>query len=124
MYTTVTVPIIYHFGPSKLFVGQKSATLVQASPWGNINWKFDRKTGFRVKRGANSTDQYYIRSEQGIDVKVCQKTFYGFGPKRLLVLRKKTELEPDQKGRHDKRVGGRKCEGTDQGTHPIVPFTT
>ena len=71
-------------------------------------------TGKRVGRppaeDSSFTYEYYIRSEQGIDVKVCQKAFcsvYGFGPKRLLVLRKKqqkTGLEPDQRGRHDKHV--------------------
>jgi hypothetical protein len=43
-----------------------------------------------------------------VDVKVCQKVFcsvYGFGPKKLLVLRKKLDssgitIEPDKRGKH------------------------
>ena len=46
--------------------------------------------------------KYSIRNEKGIDVRVCQKTFcsvYGFGPKTLLVLRKKCsgKLDPDKR---------------------------
>lgn len=56
--------------------------------------------------------EYYIRNEKGVDVRVCQKAFcsvYGFGPKRLLILRKKqgkdgTCLEPDRRGKHDKHA--------------------
>ena len=39
------------------------------------------------------TYEYYIRNEKGVDARVCQKAFcsvHGFGPKRLLILRKKT----------------------------------
>ena len=51
----------------------------------------------------------HLSNEKGVDIKVCQKGFcrvYGFGPKRLLVLRRKlqasgTSLEPDKRGKHD-----------------------
>ena len=39
------------------------------------------------------TYEYYIRNEKGVDARVCQKAFcsvHGFGPKRLLILHKKT----------------------------------
>ena len=50
------------------------------------------------------TFEYSLRNEKGVDVKVCQKAFcsvYGFGPKRLLVLRRKLDssditIEPDK----------------------------
>ena len=56
--------------------------------------------------------EYYIRIEKGVDARMCQKAFcsvYGFGPKRLLILRKKLGkggigLEPDRRGKHDKHV--------------------
>ena len=58
------------------------------------------------------TYEYFIRNEKGVDIKVCQTAFcsvYGFGPKRLLILRKKqgrdgASLEPDRRGKHDKHV--------------------
>ena len=75
-------------------------------------------TGKRVGRPPAEdscfTYEYFIRNEQGVDTRVCQKAFcsvYGFGPKRLLILRKKQKqgkdgvsLEPDQRGKHDKHV--------------------
>ena len=63
---------------------------------------------------------YYLRNESKIDIKVCQKAFclvFGFGPKRLLVLRQKikasdTSIEPDMRGKHSNRhrVGKEICE--------------
>ena len=55
------------------------------------------------------TFEYSLRNEDGVDVKVCQSAFcsvYGFGPKRLLVLRRKLDpsgitIEPDKRGKHD-----------------------
>ena len=51
---------------------------------------------------------YYLGNESKIDIKVCQKAFclvFGFGPKRLLVLREKikasdTSIEPDMRGKY------------------------
>ena len=49
---------------------------------------------------------YTILDEKGLNVRVCQKAFccvYGFGPKRLQVLRQKLEnggLETDRRGIH------------------------
>ena len=51
---------------------------------------------------------YYLRNTKKIDIKVCQKAFcdvFGFGPKRLQVLRQKikasvTSVEPDKRGKH------------------------
>ena len=55
------------------------------------------------------TFEYFLRNETGIDTKVCQKAFcaaFGFGPKRLIVLRRKSatsiSIEPDKRGKHDK----------------------
>ena len=47
--------------------------------------------------------KYHLRNESKVDVKVCQRAFclvFGFGPKRLLVLRQKikasdTSIQPD-----------------------------
>ncbi len=56
---------------------------------------------------------YSLRNEKGINVTVCQRAFcavHGFGPKRLLVLRRKitsdestTGIEPDRRGKHSNR---------------------
>lgn len=49
---------------------------------------------------------YTLQDDKGINVRVCQKAFctvYGFGPKRLQVLRQKVEngrLELDRRGKH------------------------
>ena len=73
-----------------------------------------KKVGRPPAEESHFTFEYSIRNEKGVDVRVCQKSFcgvYGFGPKRLLILRRKsgdtgTSMEPDQRGKH--------------GNHPVV----
>ena len=70
-------------------------------------------SGKRVGRPPAEASQfslrYTIHNADGINVKICQKAFcaiHGFGPKRILVLRRKLQssggcIEPDQRGKHD-----------------------
>ena len=68
-----------------------------------------KKYGRPPAEGSKFTFEYSLRNEDGVDVKVCQTAFcsvYGFGPKRLLVLRRKLDpsgitIEPDKRGKHD-----------------------
>ncbi len=73
--------------------------------------KYGKKVGRPPAEESSFSVEYQIRNEKGLNQKVCQKAFvliYGFGKRRLEVLRKKmpvglTVPEPDRRGKHSNR---------------------